>query len=396
MFTVDDVSLSQGYSIKIEDIESSVSEFQIFKAYCPNFIELDKDFKSEFYDDNKPDCRIYVNDRNKLSYHDFGNNDHMNCYTYIMKKYTCNFAECLRIIANDFNLVGMKSQTSVRPNFMFGREKLADMKYVAKDKPTIEIVSRNWNLTDYNYWFKKYCISFEWLMSYNVVPCSYVYLKRGENTTVFADSKTSPIYAYKFVYNGITSYKIYFPLSSNPKHKWLFSGAVDKHTEGYDQLPKKDSLLIITKSLKDVIACRLCGYSAISLQGEGNKFANDLYNNLKDRFDQFIVFYDNDKGGQEGAEVISSKFGFKSIIIPEEYESKDLSDLIANKGLNEATQVLNKLIAMTQLKKGKELNDHIALLCDEIKERKMKEKNKAKPKHPTDEHGFPLNDSIGG
>lgn len=52
---------------------------------------------------------------------------------------------------------------------------------------------------------------------------------------------------------------------------------------------------------------------------------------------------------------------------------------------------------MTELKKGKQLNEHVKLLCEELKELLMKkEKEKAKPKHPVDEHGFPLNDSIGG
>lgn len=392
MFTVDEVYTS----IKIADIEASVSEFQIFRAYCPSFIELDKDFKSEFYEDNKPDCRIYVNSSNRLSYHDFGNNDHMNCYTYVMKKYSCNFSECLRIIANDFNIKNSRRDLGMKPNFMFGRETVEQKQYVAKDKPTIEIVSRNWNLTDYNYWFKQYEISFEWLTSYDVIPCSYVYLKRGENTTVFASSKTNPIYAYRFKHEGVISYKIYFPLSSNPKHKWLFSGGVHKNIEGFDQLPDKDNILIITKSLKDVMACRLCGYSAISLQGEGNKFSQELYDKLIDRFDEFIVFYDDDQGGRDGANDITSKYGFKSIVVPSEYESKDLSDLIAKIGLNSSKIVLNKLIEMTQLKKGVELNKHVKMLCEQIKEKQIDFKKCAKPKHPVDELGYPLNDSIGG
>ena len=51
---------------------------------------------------------------------------------------------------------------------------------------------------------------------------------------------------------------------------------------------------------------------------------------------------------------------------------------------------------MTILKKGKELDDHVQLLCEQIKEFKMKKKENAKPKHPMDDEGHPLNDSIGG
>jgi len=63
---------------------------------------------------------------------------------------------------------------------------------------------------------------------------------------------------------------------------------------------------------------------------------------------------------------------------------------------------------MTQLTKGKELDNHVLKLCDELKERNIKaiwefnngnvkiNMNKNKPKHPVDSEGFPLNDSMGG
>lgn len=340
MFTVDEVTTT----VKISDIEEYVSQLDIFKHYCPNFKELDKDFVSEFYEDKKPDCRIYASSPTELKYHDFGDSTHLGCYAYVMKKYSCNFRECLTIIANDFNLIKSSNSSAIQPNFMFEREKLVVKPYVVQDKAVISIVSRNWNLSDYHYWFKRYGISFAWLESYNVIPCSYVYLKKGDSTNVFHNSYSNPIYAYKFTDNNSTSFKIYFPLSANKKHKWMFSGEALKSIEGYDQLPEKDEILIITKSLKDVICCRLCGYSAISLQGEGNKLQRDLYDVLKERFKDIIVFYDNDKGGVEGAYDITSTYKIRSITIPLSLESKDLSDLIENKGLEMAKQTLIKLI----------------------------------------------------
>lgn len=341
MFTVDELYTN----IRISDIEAVASELDIFKKYCSNFTELNKDFKSEFYDDKKPDCRVYISDNGKLKYHDFGaKDDHFNCYTYVMRKYSCNFRECLKIIANDFNIKGTSEPFNMQPNTNFTKERVVHFPYVPKVKPIIKIVSRNWNLTDYEYWYKQYKISFEWLMSYNVIPCQYVYLQKGQETTVFTESKVSPIYAYKFIFEGVVSYKIYFPLSTNKKFKWLFSGITANNIEGFDQLPDKDDLLIITKSLKDVICCRLCGYSAISLQGEGNKLSTDLFNKLNSRFIRFIVLYDNDDGGKEGSAEMVKKYGFKSIIIPPEYECKDLAELIAKIGLKEAKTVLESIL----------------------------------------------------
>jgi len=102
--------------------------------------------------------------------------------------------------------------------------------------------------------------------------------------------------------------------------------------------------LIITKSLKDVICCKLCSYSAISLQGEHNKLDKLLVNKLSKRFKNIILFYDNDESGVKSSNKISSNYGFKSIFIPVKYNCKDLSELIASYGLKRAKIILKKLI----------------------------------------------------
>lgn len=342
MFTAEDVFTN----ISREDIEKHISHYDIFKMYCKNFIEIDKDFKSEFYNDNRASCRIYHKSDNTLAYKDFGSGDHYNCYFYVMKKNSCTYREALNIIANDFNLTHIKSIYT--PGFLLGKEQIFknmnSEQLIKKKKSYITIAPRNWNLIDYNYWFKQYNLSFEWLMSFDITPCESVYLHKDDKTIVYNNTKDNPIYAYRFTHNGKYSYKIYFPLAKDVKHKWLFSGGCKENIEGYDQLPLYGDDLFITKSLKDVICLANIGYHAISLQGETNILDEELVNKLKKRFDRFIVFYDNDNQGIVSARKICSKYGFKSIIIPLEYNSKDLSDLIKNKGYNEAKIIFNKMI----------------------------------------------------
>lgn len=335
MFTTDNIYLD----ISLKDIESKISDIDIFKKYCTGFQEINKDFKSEFYTDNNPSCRIYQKNNNRLAYKDFGGSgEHLNPYEYVMKKHTCTFKEALKIIANDFNLLKVGPVT--KPSFILGEFNI-EVKKV--EKSTISIVSRNWNLTDYKYWYNNYNITFDWLDSYEVIPCEYVYLHKGEKTIVFQNTKENPIYAYRFTIDGKYVYKVYFPLHPDKKRKWLFSGTSDC-IEGFDQLPYHDDLLIITKSLKDVICCRLCGYSAISLQGESNKLSKELVEKLKKRFKKFVIFYDNDNQGIISANKITENYGFKSIIIDPNDKSKDLSDYIKNNGLNQAKTMLNKLL----------------------------------------------------
>jgi 5S rRNA maturation endonuclease (ribonuclease M5) len=324
--------------VDVKDIFEVCSEYDIFKKYCKNFEEINKPFLSEFYNDTSPDCRIFQSKDNSLLYKDFGEPNHcFNCFTYVMYKFKYTFKEALNVISIDFGIIN--SKTTIKPNFIIGRENTVKKQYF---KPVISIVSRPWNLTDYKYWFKQYGISFEWLDSYDVIPCEYVYLTKESGTISFKSTPDNPIYAYRFEENGKYVYKIYRPLADK-NNKWLFSGSADC-IEGFNQLPLFDDILILTKSLKDVICCRLCGYSAISLQGEANPLKREFYEKLKKRFTNIIVFYDNDDAGKKASENICKIYNLKSIEIPEKYKSKDLSELISKIGLEESNIILKTLI----------------------------------------------------
>lgn len=338
MFEAKDIHID----LTVDSILNFVSEYDIFKKYCPNFIELDKSFKSEFYDDKNGSCRITQDNNNRLFYKDFGNIEQSfsSPFNYIMYKYNCTFQESLKIISNDFNL--NKLSYNIKPNIILGRE---DNTIINKPKikSTITILPRNWNLVDYNYW-SKYNINFSILNDYNIIPCSNIYLHKQDKTIVFNSTKENPIYAYRFCNDGKYSYKIYKPLSPDKKYKWLFSGGVKENIEGEDQLPLFGDTLILTKSLKDIICIKMAGYPAISLQGEANKLEESLVSKMLKRFNRIIVLYDNDEQGIISSKSIVNKYRFKSIIIPLEYNCKDYSELVAKIGQKEAKIVLNKLI----------------------------------------------------
>ena len=98
-------------NISIEDIMSKVSEYELWKYYCPNFETIDKSFKSELYKDNNPACRIYYNN-GKLLYKDFGTQQSYSVLEYIKTKYNCTYKECLNIINNDFKITKSNIITS--------------------------------------------------------------------------------------------------------------------------------------------------------------------------------------------------------------------------------------------------------------------------------------------
>lgn len=322
-------------NIKLEDIYSRVTEYELWKHYCHNFVEIDKSFKSELYTDKNPSCRIYTTAGGSLRYKDFGNGDNLSVIEYIQKKYMCTFKECLTIISNDFKLSNVQLLVNRQQRII-----QLDETIITRPKKRIEIVSQPFTMVDFTYW-SKYKIPLTLLEEYNVYSCKQVKLFTGDKIVTYTYTKANPIYAYKFVTDGEESYKIYFPYADK-KYKWLFSGGSAKDIEGLDQLALFADTLILTKSLKDCMCYRLLEYDAISLQGETNKLDSEFVHKLLKRFKRIIVNYDNDEEGIKGSNRLAHQYGFKHFYID---EAKDLSDFLKDNDLQLTKQIINDKIA---------------------------------------------------
>ena len=329
-------------NVDINFILNNVSEYDIWKRYCSNFEEIDKPFLSELYNDRNPACRIKHNKFNKLIYKDFGTGDTYSCFDYIQIKYSCNFKESLKIVYNDFKLGSIKYD--ILPQLVLNNQPEV-IKTV--NKSFIEIVPQPFKLVDYDYWMQ-YGIPLTLLEDYDVFSCRIVYLHTKDGRTItFNYRDDNPIYAYRFCNEGKYSYKIYFPLSKDKKHKWLFSGGSSTDIEGYDNLPLHGEKLILTKSLKDCMVYNLLGLPAISLQGETNKLSIDFVNKLLKRFNEIVVNYDNDEEGIRGSKRLNQQYGFK-YFYTDDY--KDLSDYTKDRGLLSAKEMINN--KLKQLENG--------------------------------------------
>ena len=321
--------------ITIDEIKSKVTDYDIFKRYCLNFEELDRSFLSEFYNDTKPSCRIVVSSTGSLYYNDWGNGDYFKAFDYVMYKYSCSLHEVCNIIANDFGL--KKVQLNMNPKLLVANNLENEKPVFIKSKTIIKIVKKPFNLTDANYW-NSYGISLETLIKFNIFSCSHVFVEKNGNHWVIESTKTNPVYAYEF--NGL--YKIYRPLGKK-EEKWLTNAGSDI-LQGYDQLPEFGDLLIITKSLKDVLCLHEMGYPSTALQAETNMLSEETYNNLKTRFKRIISLYDNDIAGEVGAKKLLDNYNIISIFIPKKTDCKDISDYVNYNNLNLGKLLIEKLI----------------------------------------------------
>ena len=304
-------------------ILSKITEYDIFMYYCPSFKKFGQKFCSELRNDKNPTASI-IPWNNKLLYKDFGNSEHsFDCFNYVKEKYSCSFTGALRIIDCDFNLglSARKEAIQFTMGYMAYRQNSPALQL---HKPVIiRKKKRSWTKQDANFW-RKYLVSKQILIKFAVEPISHYWV--NENRF----SCKSITYVFKFN----NRYKIYSPYED--KNKWL-SNTKKTDIQGYNQLPPFGRRLIITSSLKDVICLHVAGYDAIALQSEMQIPEEKLISELAVRFNIIEILYDNDfdnvnNPGQTMAKKICDLYGFTNRCIPEEFKSKDPSDLIKNTG----------------------------------------------------------------
>ena len=221
-------------------ILGKITEYDIFKYYCPSFLELRKKFKSELRKDNSPTVSI-IPYNGRLLYKDFGSSEHaFDCFNYVKYKYGCSFIGALRIIDCDFNL-GLSPKNDVI-NFTMGYMAYRQDKTpkFTESQVIIRKKKRLWTKEDAKFW-SQYLVSKELLIKFAVEPISHFWV----NSNRFSCKSIS----YAFRFNN--RYKIYSPYDT--KNKWL-SNTKKTDVQDYKQLPTKGERLIITSSLKDVIS----------------------------------------------------------------------------------------------------------------------------------------------
>lgn len=210
----------------------------------------------------------------------------------------------------------------------------------------IEYQLQQFNLYDLEYW-KQFGITPNTLLMYNVKSVKHVRLS-NDFSIIYShgSTPTNPIFLYPFDGDG-KQFKLYNPTASSKKNKFLFKGDISC-VQGFSQLPEEldtQDCLIITKSMKDVMVLHELGYYSVAPQGEGMWMLDKQYDYLHAISNgNIVLFYDNDEPGIQAAKSKSEKYNIPSIIIPPEYECKDISDFVQKYGKQEAKILIESLI----------------------------------------------------
>ena len=260
--------------------------------------------------DHKPTCSFYKGRR--LYFKDFATGECLSFENVVMKKYGCNYHEALEIIAKDFGIIKGNNPKAIPLQPIFKKDK----------KTTIQIEAKSFTNEELRWW-EQFGITKNTLIKYRVYSCKTVFLN-GNIESIY-DPKC-PSYGYYFgnSEDGRELWKIYYPF----RKTFRFIGNIKTTTiQGYQQLPKKSKLLVITKSLKDVMLLFTLGIAAIAPQSETQFISNDVLNTLKTRFKYIVLVFDNDQTGIEFTNKIKRKYDWIiPMIIPRKYKAKDISD----------------------------------------------------------------------
>jgi hypothetical protein len=269
-----------------------------------------------------PSFNIFCDQKggHEWKFKDFATEDKGSCFDLVMKLFNLDFNEAKARICQDFNLSDptLKTVNRIEPTKPMSEKKSTDYSIKPKD----------FNKQEIDFW-SKYGITIDILNSFKVRSLAEFSSKNKEgNPYSFRSDNNNLIFAYDMG----NWCKLYKPLDKKFRFQYL-GDKPQNFVFGLDQLPEKGDFVFLTGGEKDVMSLAAKGYHAISLNSETAKPTPELLAELRSRFSQIVVLYDNDKTGIEQSKELSKTFGLSRVTLPSlSNNGKDISDFFATGG----------------------------------------------------------------
>jgi DNA primase len=329
--------------ITYDDIMSRVSEYDIYAAYIGEF-KVNGVMKSPLRKDKNPSFCIYQSRQTgRLRFKDYATGEKGNVIDFV--KLYINDSNYSNVLQHILKRTGVK--TIVRPR-----------KYVSTElRPNTQItdigvVRQALTEEDRQYWLS-YGIRIMTLKLFNVDSIKY-YINNGK--CIWSAKEHDPLYCYKI----FDKFKIYRPKATKG-NKWR-NNLGENDVEGLEQLMKHIELndnvevsrgdtysksldvIIITKSLKDVMVYHELGYHAIAVHSETSFLSPKVLSYLKKHSNKLLINFDRDKTGVTQQYKIYREYGIQGYFMPKKFNAKDVSDAVQLNGKLVVKKWLNKTI----------------------------------------------------
>lgn len=311
--------------------------------------------------DEHPTAGFRYNNKGKLKFKDFGNDgfwgDCFDVVAYVMsviyhKSYNINdksdFIKILRHITFTFKDIFYGQEKDIT----LVNEINTAIATIRHSKPIIELVVREWNKNDEDYW-KQFGISLQYLNLNFIYAIDQYYINRKINPEPKYYYKSSdPCYGYLLGQDrsGIYNIKLYFPNRKKDITRFITNC---NHLEGIYNLDRNDyDYIVITKSTKDRLSIGANIKRILSLYGGGTignigtiNIPHETYRLRQNEYDwlkgklkdngKIVSLMDNDRTGYLEAIWLRDMFNIIPITIPKGLYAKDFAELASKTDIND-------------------------------------------------------------
>lgn len=289
----------------VSNLLTLITEFDIYRFYLGEEFCIGCNLHSPLRDNDRNPSFSVFNSNNSLRWKDFGTGKSGDFIEFVKLKFNLSFKQALDKVYND--LTSIKSQSV--PYYLFPG---------IQPKREIKVKKRDFTRFDLEYW-SSFGINQQILNKYEVSALQKYWLIEGNKEMVFNSIKNISVYCYHF---GSYKYRLYSPF--NKDFKWI-TNAGSEILQGWNQLSIKGEKLILSKSLKDVMTLNSLGFEAVAPQSEHTIIPEDVIIELIRRFEEIIVFFDNDNSGIEASKRYKERYNLKTVFLPDK-TAKDISD----------------------------------------------------------------------
>jgi len=318
------------------DVSTSIGQENILNYYL-GITKLPCLINSPLRKDSNPSFGFKYNSDGVITFKDFSTGEKGNLLKFLKLYFDMSYFDVINKVCSDLlmNSIASENILKIQPK---------KKKVVIGSDVQLKVKIRPFRDYDLEYW-QMYGISEKWLKFGKIYAISYFFItKSGLTYTLPADK-----YAYVYVErkDGNFTIKIYQPFST--QYKWI-SSHDSSVWDLWDNLPKTGDNLIITSSRKDALCIWAnTGIPATGLQAESYLPKEQVINQLKERFKNIFVLYDNDytktkNWGQLFGKKLAETFGLIQIEIPQILQSKDSSDLYKNHNVDIFKSTIKQLI----------------------------------------------------
>ena len=356
-------------------ILSKVSQVTVFATYlnlsdkiiqyCIDSGEL---ICNPLRDDIHPTAGFRYDNKGKLKFRDFSGFFWGDCFDLVAFVMTSIYNKPYDISNREDFIKVLRHITFTFKDIFYGQEKDINLineintaiVTIKHKKPNIELVVREWNEYDKEYW-RKFGVPLQFLNINFIYPVEQYYINRKINPEPkYFYNTNDPCYGYCLGKDrsGIYNIKLYFPNRDKSVTRFITNC---NHLEGIYNLDKTDyDIIVITKSTKDRVSLGAAVLRITSLYGGVDQkigvinIPHETYKLRQNEFDwlrgklsdegKIVSLMDNDTTGKHEAIWLRNNYQIIPLLIPNAYYAKDFAELVSKHKFDEVVNLIKQTI----------------------------------------------------